>query len=101
MTIFGRQVHGGIYDLKAGERGPEYAEGAFEARFHYYKPTGLYISTFQQSGHLDFKERLVAAEATLYLRTEPGLLDAFVGSLASLRIGKGAAATLTCIPLYG
>ena len=59
LTAFGQQVHGGIYDIRAGERGPEYAEGAFEARFHYYKPTLLYVSTFQQSRHFDFKGRLV------------------------------------------
>jgi len=101
LATFSRQVHGGIYNLEAGDRGPEYARGAFEARFHYHKPTELYVSTFQQSEYFDFKRTQVAAEATLYLRTEPGMLDEFVRSLKGLERSKGSTAILRCIPLHG
>src|SRR5262245_35438487 len=74
LATFSRQVHGGIYTLEAGEGGPEYAGGAFKARFHYHKPTELFISTFQQSDYIEYKRTQVASEAKLYLRTEPGLL---------------------------
>ncbi len=101
LATFSGQVHGGIYNLEAGDRGPEYARGAFEARFHYHKPTELYVSTFQQSEYFDFKRTHVATEATLYLRTEPGMLDEFVRSLKGLERSKGSTAILRCIPLHG
>src|SRR5689334_11900503 len=74
LRTFGRQIHGGLFNLEAGEGGREYASGAFRARFHYYKPTHLLISTWQQGEFLSFKGNEVAAEATMFLRTEPGLL---------------------------
>jgi hypothetical protein len=101
LATFSRQVHGGIYNLGAGDRGPEYARGAFEARFHYYKPTELYISTYQQAEYFDFKKTQVASEATLYLRTEPGLLDEFGKSLKALERNAGSSAILKCISLHG
>jgi hypothetical protein len=48
LRTFGRQIHGGLFDLVAGDGGPEYASGSFRARFHYYKPNQLLISTIQQ-----------------------------------------------------
>ncbi len=83
LATFSRQMHGGLYDLKAGETGPEFAGGAFLARFHFHKPTALYISTFQQSEHVPFKRAEVAAEGRLFLRTEPGALDDFVRALGA------------------
>ena len=47
LRTFGSQIHGGLFDLEAGE-GLEYASGSFRARFHYYKPNQLLISTIQQ-----------------------------------------------------
>ena len=49
LERFGRQVHGGLYDLDAGTPGPEFADGATVARFHWYRPTQLFISTQQES----------------------------------------------------
>ena len=41
LRTFGGQIHGGLFDLDAGNEGPEYAGGWFRARFHYYKPNQL------------------------------------------------------------
>jgi hypothetical protein len=101
LATFSRQVHGGLYDLKAGEIGPEYANGAFLARFHYHKPTALYISTCQQTEYFDFKGTQAAAEARLFLRTEPGLLDEFVGALQRMHADKGSTAVLRCLSVHG
>ena len=101
LATFSRQVHGGLYDLKAGETGPEFAGGAFLARFHYHKPTALYISTFQQSEYVPFKNSEVAAESRFFLRTEPGLLDDFVRALEGIDADKSAAAVLKCMPVHG
>lgn len=81
LQIFSRQVHGGLFNLEAGEGGPEYAGGAFRARFHYFKPNELLISTTQQAEFFTFKRSEVAPAATMFLRTEPALLDRFVASL--------------------
>ena len=48
LRVFGEQIHGGLFDLEGGNEGPEYASGWFRARFHYYKPNQLLISTIQQ-----------------------------------------------------
>jgi hypothetical protein len=101
LTTFSRQVHGGIYDLKAGEQGPEYANGAFKARFHFHKPIALFITTVQQTDHIEFKGSQVAAEARMYLRTEPGFVDHFAAALSAIDKGTSSEATLECIPLDG
>ena len=99
LRTFGRQIHGGIFDLVAGQSGPEYASGSFRARFHYYKPNELLISTRQQGDFFAFKRGEVAPEATLFLRTEPGLLDRFVAALPALDTSDSSLAVLECISL--
>lgn len=37
LSEFARQIHGGLYNLEAGDGGPEYGSGAFRARFHWFK----------------------------------------------------------------
>lgn len=101
LATFARQIHGGVYDLEAGKPGREFASGAFHARFHFHKPSALFISTFQQSDYFEFKGDWVASEARLFLRTEPGLLDEFVNALAGLNHERSARALLRCIPLLG
>lgn len=100
LATFAQQMHGGIYDLEAGKPGREFANGAFHARFHFHTPNALFISTFQQSDYFEFKGGWVASEAHLFLRTEPGLLDEFVRSLAGLDHERSSA-LLRCIPILG
>jgi hypothetical protein len=98
---FGKQVYGGLYDMEAGTPGPEFADGAFVGRFHWFKPTELFISTRQQSDFFTFKDNRVAREATLFLRTEPALLDRFIVELRAAHDQRQPQATLGCVPLHG
>ncbi len=99
LRAFGQQVHGGLFNLEAGEEGPEYASGSFRARFHYYKPNQLLISTRQQRDFFAFKSGEVAPESKMFLRTEPTLLDRFIAALPALDTSDGEHAVLECVPL--
>jgi hypothetical protein len=87
LDRFKDQVHGGLYDLRLGEFGAEYGGGAIHARFHFHKPGRLYITIKAQSDFMEFTKTLVASEATLYLVTEPALLDQFIVDLKKLKSG--------------
>jgi hypothetical protein len=87
LDRFKDQVYGGIYDIQLGEFGPEYAGGAFHARLHFHKPGRLYITVKVQTDFEEFTKTSVASEATLYLTSEPGLLDNFIIELKRLKSG--------------
>src|SRR5689334_14991597 len=89
LGAFSRQIHGGLFNLETGEGGPEYASGAFRARFHWYKPNQLLISTRQQGDFFTFKRSEAAPEATMFLRTEAALLDRFIVALPALDHTEG------------
>ena len=99
LRAFGQQIYGGLFDLQAGEEGFEYAGGYIRARFHWYKTDQLLISTWQQGAHFPFKGSRAAADARLFLKTEPALLDRFVAALHSFDAQGDGQATLECIPL--
>lgn len=101
LERFGKQIYGGIYDLEAGSSGPEFAEGALRARFHWFTPTRLYISTWQESDYFECKGRQVASECRLFLRTEPALLDRFTAELRAASSTQPSTATLECVTLNG
>lgn len=97
LDKFKDHVHGGLLDMRFGEFGPEYGNGAFHARFHFPKPGELYISCRQESDFGDFSIKKVASEATLYLKTEPALLDNFIAQLKALDARKREDAYLETI----
>ncbi len=99
LRTFGEQIQGGLFDLEAGQEGLEYASGSFRARFHYYKPNELLISTIQQGDFFRFKGSQVGPTATMFLRTEPSLLDQFIVALPALDAPDGGRAVLQCVPL--
>ena len=99
LRTFALQIRGGLFNLETGEGGPEYASGSFQARFHYYKPNQLLISTSQQGDFFAFKRSEVAPTATMFLRTEPALLDRFIDALPALDASDGGQAVLECVPL--
>ena len=84
LDAFRAHLHGGLLDVRFGEFGPEYASGAFHGRFHFSKPGRLFITCRQESEHEPFAGKTVASCATLYLQSEPVLLDRFVGELGGL-----------------
>ncbi|KAB8059627.1 hypothetical protein [Janthinobacterium violaceinigrum] len=94
LHTFKDRVHGGIYDLRFGEFGPEYASGALHARFHFHERGKLLISVTMQSSYSNFGVKNVASEATLYLMSEPALLDNFIQSLRALSDGQQQCAML-------
>lgn len=96
VTRFGQQIHGGLYDIIFGDKGSEYANGAFEARLHYHTLGKISISTFQQSEFFEFTNRLDACEAKMFLAAEPSSLDNFVSELKSLENEIDSYATLIC-----
>lgn len=94
LDAFKTHLHGGLLDIRFGEFGPEYANGAFQARFHFPKPGPLFITCQLQSSFEEFSIKNVASEATLYLRTEPGLLDAFIPHFRALASDREKSAYL-------
>jgi glucosamine 6-phosphate synthetase-like amidotransferase/phosphosugar isomerase protein len=88
LDRFKDHVHGGIYDLRFGEFGPEYAAGAFHARMHFQNLGRIYITVSAQSEFKDFGKKNVASEMTLYLVSQPAQLDNFVLALTALSDGQ-------------
>ena len=97
LNVFKDQIHGGLLDVRFGEFGPEYADGGFQARLHFSRPDQLCITCRQQSDYNDFAQKQVAGEATMYLKTEPALLDNFIGELRGLSTGNREEAYLEAI----
>ena len=88
LERFREHVHGGLYNLRFGEFGPEYANGAFQARFHFLQPGRLYVTCQQESDFVEFGKKKVASCATMFIESEPILLDHFITELKGLATGK-------------
>jgi len=99
LDRFKGEVHGGIYDIEFGKFGPEFGNGAFQARLHFYPPGRgqLCITVNAESDWHPFTKTEVASRATLYLKTEPGLLDRFIDELRRVGSGSDDTATLECV----
>jgi hypothetical protein len=103
LDRFKDQVHSGTYDIEFGKFGPEYANGAFHARLHFH-PNGrgsLFVTVHAESGWRPFSKTEVASRTTLYLRSEPGLLDRFIGELRRVLSGTQDKATFECVERIG
>jgi hypothetical protein len=103
LDRFKSQVYGGIYDVEFGKFGPEYASGAFQARLH-FAPDGrgtLFITVHAESDWRPFSRTEVASRATLYLKSEPGLLDKFIEELRRVGSGTSDKATFECVECMG
>jgi hypothetical protein len=99
LDRFKSQVHGGIYDIEFGKFGPEYANGAFQARLHFHTPGRgrLFITVNAESDWHLFSKTEVASRATLYLKSEPGLLDTFINELRRVSSGSNERAIFECV----
>lgn len=97
LNRFKREIHGGVHDMRLGSFGPEYFNGAFHARLHFYPPGHgvIFITVHAESDWHDFTVSKVASRATLYLKTEPALLDNFIVELGRLRDGEADEASLS------
>ena len=94
LHVFKEHVHGGLFDLRFGEFGPEYAGGAFRARFHFLSPGRLFVSCEQDSEFAVFAKKEVASRAALHVKSEPALLDQFIVELRALAAGASEDAYL-------
>lgn len=97
LRAFKDHVHGGLLDLRFGAFGPEYASGAFHARFHFAVPGRLFVSCDQEYEFGEFARKNVASRASMYLRSEPALLDRFIGELSAVAGGTSEEADLEAI----
>ncbi len=97
LNRFKDQIYGGLYDLRFGEFGPEYASGALHARLHFHDRGKLLVSVNMQSEYSDFGKKNVASEANLYLISEPSLLDSFIQSLRAVSDGNRIDAELAAV----
>lgn len=88
LTVFKDQVYGGVYDIRIGEFGPEYSNGAFHARLHFQHHSKIHITVEAESEFNDFGGKNVASRTTLYVVTEPVLLDNFIVELKMLSAGS-------------
>ena len=96
LSIFRNHIYGGLYDIKLGEFGVEYASGGFQARLHFDSQGKLFISTHQQTEFEESPKTQVASEAKMYLSAEPALLDNFITDLKILNSGSSDEAILVC-----
>ena len=97
LHVFKDQVHGGLFDLRFGEFGPEFASGAFHARFHFPVPGRLFVSCEQESEFVKFAKKEVASRATMYVRSEPALLDRFIAEMRAVSAGTSQEAFLEAV----
>ncbi len=97
LNTFKDHIYGGLYDLRFGEFGPEYASGALHVRLHFHDRGKLLVSVRAQSKYSDFGKKNVACEANLYLISEPSLLDSFIQSLRAVSDGHRIDAELEAV----
>lgn len=99
LDFFKKQIHGGLFDLRMGSFGPEYANGAFHVRFHFQASGKLCLSVHAQSDFFDFSthNKRVASEVRMYLVTEPALLDRFIDELKEVSAEKSTQAELMAV----
>jgi hypothetical protein len=98
LHAFKDQIHGGIFNLRFGEFGAEYASGALDARLQCRKQGKILVQISAQSAFERFDEKEVASEAKLYLVSEAALLDRFIDALRAMSEGSSGQAELEAIP---
>lgn len=94
---FKDQIYGGLFNLRFGEFGPEYASGALDVRMHFRKHGKLLLRVSAQSEFSRFEDRELSSDATLHLVSEPALLDNFIRGLSTLSKGDIEQAELEAI----
>ena len=97
LDTFKDHLYGGLLEVRFGDFGPEYANGAFHARFHFPEPGRLYITARQESEFEEFGQKTVATCATMYIKSEPVLLDRFIGEMRDLASGRSDRAFLEAV----
>ncbi len=94
LIVYREQIRDSLLDIRFGEFGPKYANGAFHAHLQFASPGELYITCRMEYAFNESPIKNVASEATLYLKTEPVLLDNFIAELKLLNAKKRDDASL-------
>lgn len=94
LEKFKHHIHGGLFNLRWGEFGPEYANGALDIRMHFRKRGKLLMQILAQSEFSHFEGRDLASDVTLYIVSEPALLDNFIEQLRLMSTGSTERAEL-------
>jgi hypothetical protein len=97
IDVFKDQLYGGLFNLRFGEFGPEYASGALDVRMQFRQRGKLFLRVLAQSEFSRLEDREVASEAKLHLMSEPALLDHFILELRTLSEGSTEQAELVAI----
>lgn len=85
---FKDHIRGGLFNLRFGEFGPEYASGALDVRMHFRTRGNLLLRVSAESRFREFEDRELASKATLHVVSEVGLLDNFILALRMLSEGS-------------
>lgn len=88
VYAFKDHIYGGIFNLRFGEFGPEYASGALDARLQFQPRGKLWLRIAAQTELAHFGDKEFASEATLYLVSEIALLDKFVGDFRAMSLAQ-------------
>lgn len=99
LNTFKDHIYGGLFNLRFGEFGPEYASGALDVRLHFRKHGKILARVSAQSEFSRFEDQDLASEVTLHLMSEPALLDSFILALRALSEGSTDQAELEAISL--
>lgn len=97
LNNFKTHIYGGLFNLRFGEFGCEYASGALDVRFHFVARAKLLVRVQAESEFNVFQDRKLASSATMFLISEPALLDNFVFSFDSFAVRGAEVAELECV----
>jgi hypothetical protein len=94
LNKFKTHIYGGLFNLRFGQFGHEYASGALDLRFHFVARAKLLVRVQAESEFNVFQGRELASSTTMFLVSEPALLDNFISSFDSFAVGSAAVAEL-------
>jgi hypothetical protein len=97
IELFKDQLYGGLFNLRFGEFGSEYASGALDIRMQFRQRGRVFLRVLAQSAFCRLDDQDIASEATLHLVSEPALLDRFILELRTLSQGSTEHAELLAI----
>lgn len=94
LNRFKTHIYGGLFNIRFGEFGCEYASGALDFRFHFVAQSKLLVRVQAESEFNVFQDRQLASATTMFLVSEPCLLDNFVLTFDSFAVGGAEVAEL-------
>ena len=100
LRSFAKAIHGGLCDVRFGDFGTEYANGAVHFRFHWVEGQ-IFLTCRLQTRFDKFGRKELADEALIHVRTEAALYDAFLAELRPFVERKRDEVALELVPVSG